>query len=75
MVHQVFCGWKGWLAGLVLLLPLAAGAMTLERVGDTLYATGEVGGDDFQSFRAQLAQPGLRRLVLVESRAENSGRP
>lgn len=67
MVHQVFCGWKGWLAGLVLLLPLAAGAMTLERVGDTLYATGEVGGDDFQSFRAQLAQPGLRRLVLVES--------
>lgn len=67
MVHQLFGGWKGWLAGLVLMVPLTAGAMTLERVGDTLYATGEVGGDDFQSFKAQLAQPGLRRLVLVDS--------
>lgn len=67
MVHQVCGGWKGWLAGLVLLAHLTAGAMTLERVGDTLYAAGTVGGDDFQSFKAQLAQPGLRRLVLVES--------
>lgn len=67
VVHQVLGKWKGWLAGLVLLAHLAAGAMTLERVGDTLFATGEVGGDDFQSFKAQLAQPGLRRLVLVES--------
>ena len=67
VLHQVIGGWKGWLAGVCLLVHLAAGAMTLERVGDTLYATGEVGGDDFQSFKAQLAQPGLRRLVLVES--------
>jgi len=67
VMHQVFGAWKRWLAWLVLLLPLTAGAMTLERVGDTLYATGEVGGDDFQSFKAQLTQPGLRRLVLVES--------
>lgn len=54
VVHQVFGGWKGWLVGVCLLVHLAAGAMTLERVGDTLYATGEVGGDDFRSFKAQL---------------------
>lgn len=67
VAHPVCGGWKGWLVGVCLLVHLAAGAMTLERVGDTLYATGEVGGDDFLSFKAQLAQPGLRRLVLVDS--------
>lgn len=66
VVHQVFGGWKAWLAGVCLLAQLAAQAMTLERVGDTLYATGEV-GDDFRSFKEQLGRPGLRRLVLVDS--------
>lgn len=67
MVHQVFGGWKRWLAWLSLLAHLTAGAMVLERVGDTLYATGQVGGDDFRLFKAELEQPGLRRLVLVDS--------
>lgn len=67
VAHQVFGRWKGWLAGLFLLVHLTAGAMTLERVGDTLYASGEVGGDDFRSFKEQLERPGLRRLVLVDS--------
>jgi rhodanese-related sulfurtransferase len=66
VVQQGFFGWKGWLVGLCLLTQLAAQAMTLERVGDTLYATGEV-GDDFPSFKEQLGRPGLRRLVLVDS--------
>lgn len=67
MMETVRRGMKGWLAGICLLAHLEAGAMTLERVEDTLFATGAVGGEDFQSFRAQLSQPGLRRLVLVDS--------
>lgn len=44
-----------------------AQAMTMERVGDTLFATGNVDDEDFLSFNAQLATPGLHRLVLVDS--------
>jgi hypothetical protein len=41
--------------------------MTLERVGSELFATGPVVGADVPAFRAELARPGLRRVVLVNS--------
>jgi PQQ-dependent catabolism-associated CXXCW motif protein len=44
-------------------LPLYA--MTLERVGNDLYATGPTVGEDFLSFKEALAHEGLERLILV----------
>lgn len=67
-MRGVWGGMKKWLVGICLLGHLMAlEAMTLERVGDTLYATGSVGGEDYLLFKRHLSQAGLRRLVLVES--------
>lgn len=52
---------------LTLVFGAGAQAMTLERVDDTLFATGPLGGDDFLAFRSHLDRAGLRRLVLVDS--------
>lgn len=40
-------------------------AMTLERAGTDLFATGPTVDQDFLSFKAALAQGGIQRLVLV----------
>jgi len=49
-------------------LPAApAAAMTLERVGSDLFATGPIVGADVEAFRAEIARGGLRRVVLVNS--------
>ena len=67
-MQGVWVGMKRWLVGSCLLGHLVAlGAMTLDRVGDTLYATGAVGGEDYSLFKRHLSQPGLLRLALVES--------
>lgn len=67
-MRSVWGGMKMWLVGITLMGHwVAPGAMTLERVGDTLYATGVVGGEDYLLFKQHLSQPGLRRLALVES--------
>jgi rhodanese-related sulfurtransferase len=42
-------------------------AMTLERDGDTLFASGPLEGEDFLRFREQIEQGGVKRLVLVDS--------
>lgn len=68
VMSGVWGGVKRWLVGISLLGHwVSPGAMTLERVGDTLYATGAVGGDDYLLFKQHLSRPGLRRLALVES--------
>ena len=46
-------------------LHLSAQAMTLERVGSDLYATGATVGEDFIAFRQAFAQGGIERLILV----------
>jgi rhodanese-related sulfurtransferase len=49
-------------------LPAApAAAMTLERVGSDLFATGPIVSADVEAFRAEIARGGLRRVVLVNS--------
>lgn len=50
---------------LSLCLALSSHAMTLERVGTDLFATGPTVDQDFLSFKAALAQGGVQRLVLV----------
>ena len=42
-------------------------AMTLERVGSDLFATGPIVGTDAEAFRAEIARGGLQRVVLVNS--------
>ena len=57
-----------WLAlALYLSLWLAphARAMTLERVGNDLYATGPTVDQDFLSFKEAFAKGGIERLILV----------
>ena len=44
-----------------------SGAMTLERVGTDLYATGPIVGTDPAAFQAEIARGGLRRVILVNS--------
>jgi PQQ-dependent catabolism-associated CXXCW motif protein len=44
-----------------------AGAMTLERVGTDLYASGPIVGADVEAFKAEFGRGGLRRLILVNS--------
>jgi rhodanese-related sulfurtransferase len=56
---------KVLLSALVLHLGLSAQAMTLERVGSDLYATGPTVGEDFIAFRQAFAQGGIERLILV----------
>lgn len=46
-------------------------AMQLERAGADLYAKGPIVEADFAAFRAQLARPGLSRLILVNSPGGN----
>jgi rhodanese-related sulfurtransferase len=48
-------------------LPACSQAMTLERVGNDLYATGPTVDGDFLSFKEALAKGGVRRLVLVNA--------
>lgn len=58
----------GRIAALVLAAVIGtAQAMTLERAGSDLFATGRIGGPDFLAFKEALAVPGLKRLVLVNS--------
>ena len=56
---------KALLSAFVLHLGLSAQAMTLERVGSDLYATGATVGEDFVAFRQAFAQGGIERLILV----------
>lgn len=56
---------KVLLSALVLHVGLSAQAMTLERVGSDLYATGPTVGEDFIAFRQAFAQGGIERLILV----------
>ncbi len=58
-------GLKVLLSALVLHVGLSAQAMTLERVGSDLYATGPTVGEDFIAFRQAFAQGGIERLILV----------
>jgi rhodanese-related sulfurtransferase len=58
-------GLKVFLAALALHVGLSAQAMTLERVGSDLYATGPTVGEDFIAFRQAFAQGGIERLILV----------
>jgi len=48
-------------------LPACSQAMTLERVGSDLYATGPTVDQDFLSFKEALAKGGVQRLVLVNA--------
>jgi PQQ-dependent catabolism-associated CXXCW motif protein len=54
LASALFSGW---------FLPLHA--MTLERVGNDLYATGPTVDRDFLSFKEAFAQEGIERLILV----------
>jgi hypothetical protein len=54
-------------SALLALTATAAAAMTLERVGGDLFATGPVEPDDVQAFKAELESGGLRRIVFVNS--------
>lgn len=62
---------KQWLARAMAVCALgvgmwpAAGAMTLERVGADLFATGPTVDADFLAFKEALAKAGLQRLILV----------
>lgn len=55
------------LINLLLVLPHAAQAMTLERVNDDLYATGPTVDPDFLSFKQAFAKGGIKRLILVNA--------
>ncbi len=44
----------------------ATHAMTIETRGNTVYATGEL-GDDYVKFKEAFAQPGIKRVVFVNS--------
>ena len=48
-------------------LPASAGAMTLERVGADLFATGPVEAGDVAAFSAELERGGIHRIVFVNS--------
>ena len=64
-------GWAGvvaWFAAVLVLTGASpARAMTLERVGSDLYATGPIVGADVEAFRAEITRGGLQRVVLVNS--------
>jgi len=59
--------WEWALALLLAAHGPVAQAMTLERVGADLFATGPVEGADFLSFKEALAQGGVQRVVFVNS--------
>lgn len=46
-------------------LPTCGQAMTLERVGNDLYATGPTVDQDFLNFKEAFAKGGIQRLILV----------
>lgn len=46
-------------------LPACSQAMTLERVGNDLYATGPTVDQDFLNFKEAFAKGGIQRLILV----------
>ena len=50
-----------------LLLSFQGHAMTLEKQGTALFATGPLGGDDWQKFKQAFTDPDLRTVVLVNS--------
>jgi PQQ-dependent catabolism-associated CXXCW motif protein len=54
-------------ASLALASTAPARAMTIERVGGDLYASGPIVSADVDAFRAEFARGGLRRLILVDS--------
>ena len=56
---------KALTLSLSLWLSLNLNAMTLERVGNDLFATGPTVDQDFLQFKEALAQGGIERLILV----------
>lgn len=52
---------------LMLVLPIHAQSMTLERVGNDLFATGPTVDEDFLKFKQAFAQAGIERLILVNA--------
>ena len=65
VLRRVFSRLVQGLLPMLLLLPCAQ-AMTLEVVGNQVFATGPV-GDDLPRFEAALAQPGIDTVVFVNS--------
>ncbi len=62
LMHAMSAGLAAWLMSLT-----GVQAMTIERVGNDLYATGPTLTTDYVAFKSALAQAGLERLILVNS--------